>query len=145
MGSEGNFGIISEAFLRIRLQPEAKEHDEIIFPSFEQGLKFCEALVKTRILPTFFRFIDEHMVRAARTMKPEATFFGGILNSVGDFYLKSIKSFDYDKMTAAIIVFEGSQEEVQRQKTAVHNLYGNFAGVRLGSAIGERGHSLIFL
>ena len=44
MGSEGNFGIITEVVLRIRPVPEVREFQSIIFPDFAHGLAFMKEL-----------------------------------------------------------------------------------------------------
>jgi len=38
LGSEGNFGIITEVVLRVRPLPEIRIYDSIIFPNFDYGL-----------------------------------------------------------------------------------------------------------
>jgi len=38
LGSEGNFGIITEVVLRVRPLPEVRIYDSIIFPNFDYGL-----------------------------------------------------------------------------------------------------------
>jgi alkyldihydroxyacetonephosphate synthase len=37
LGHEGNFGIVTEAIIRIRPIPEAQNFASIIFPNFEIG------------------------------------------------------------------------------------------------------------
>jgi len=44
LGSEGNFGIITEVVLRIRLLPEVRKYNSIIFPDFEHGLSFMNEM-----------------------------------------------------------------------------------------------------
>lgn len=58
MGHEGNFGIITEAVVRIRNIPEVKEYGSILFPDFEQGIKFMAELATKRIWPASIRVVD---------------------------------------------------------------------------------------
>ena len=58
MGSEGNFGIITEAVLRVRPIPEAKIYDSILFYDFEQGIKFMYEVSSLRSYPASLRLID---------------------------------------------------------------------------------------
>jgi alkyldihydroxyacetonephosphate synthase len=46
MGHEGNYGIVTEAVLRIRNIPEVKEYSSLIFPNFEVGTRFMEEVAK---------------------------------------------------------------------------------------------------
>ena len=48
MGSEGNFGIITEAVLRVRPLPEVRIFDSLLFPDWEVGIQFMYEVSKTR-------------------------------------------------------------------------------------------------
>jgi alkyldihydroxyacetonephosphate synthase len=58
MGHEGNFGIVSEAIIRIRPIPAVKSYGSIIFPDFELGIKFMEEMARGRIWPASIRLVD---------------------------------------------------------------------------------------
>lgn len=58
MGHEGNYGIITEAVLRIRNIPEVKEYSSFIFPNFEVGIKFMDEVARKRIWPASMRVVD---------------------------------------------------------------------------------------
>jgi alkyldihydroxyacetonephosphate synthase len=46
MGQEGNFGIITDAIIRIRPAPKANRFNALVFPSFEIGTKFMEEMAR---------------------------------------------------------------------------------------------------
>jgi alkyldihydroxyacetonephosphate synthase len=58
MGSEGNFGVITEVILRIRPLPTASEHNSFIFPDYETGCRFMEEVGHSRIWPASLRLVD---------------------------------------------------------------------------------------
>lgn len=58
LGHEGNFGIVTEAIIRIRPIPEAQNFASIIFPNFEIGQKFMEEMSKQKIYPSSIRLVD---------------------------------------------------------------------------------------
>jgi alkyldihydroxyacetonephosphate synthase len=58
MGSEGIFGIITQASIRLRPLPEVKKYDSILFPNMELGVKFMEELAHSRLWPASCRLMD---------------------------------------------------------------------------------------
>lgn len=58
LGSEGNFGVITESVVRIRKIPEVKRYGSIIFPDFEVGIKFMDEMARGRLWPASIRLVD---------------------------------------------------------------------------------------
>ena len=58
MGSEGNFGLITEAVIKVKPLPEVRIFDSIIFPDFEMGIQFMYAVSKFNTYPTSCRLVD---------------------------------------------------------------------------------------
>lgn len=58
MGSEGNIGIITDAVIKVKPIPEVKIFESILFPDFEIGIKFMNAVAKTAKYPTSIRLLD---------------------------------------------------------------------------------------
>jgi alkyldihydroxyacetonephosphate synthase len=58
LGSEGNFGLITEVVIRVKPLPEVRIFDSIIFPDFETGIQFMEAVSKFNRYPTSCRLVD---------------------------------------------------------------------------------------
>ena len=65
MGHEGNFGIVTEAVLRVRNIPEVKEYGSVIFPDFEHGIKFMDEVARSRIWPASLRVVDNNQFKCA--------------------------------------------------------------------------------
>jgi alkyldihydroxyacetonephosphate synthase len=58
MGSEGNYGIITEAIIRVKPLPEVRIFDSILFYDWESGIKFMYDVSKTKNYPTSIRLVD---------------------------------------------------------------------------------------
>lgn len=58
MGSEGNMGIVTEAIIRVRPVPQVQIYDSMIFENFEVGIKFMQAVSRTRYWPASLRLVD---------------------------------------------------------------------------------------
>jgi alkyldihydroxyacetonephosphate synthase len=58
IGSEGNFGIITEAVIKVRPIPEVRIFDSILFYDWESGVEFMRTIAKTNLYPTSCRLVD---------------------------------------------------------------------------------------
>jgi alkyldihydroxyacetonephosphate synthase len=70
MGSEGNYGIVTECVLKIRPLPEVRIFDSIIFYDWESGIQFMHAVSKTKNWPTSIRLVDNAQFAFGTTLKP---------------------------------------------------------------------------
>jgi len=58
MGSEGNFGIITEAIIKVKPIPEVRIFDSLLFYDWEDGVQFMHAVSKMKVYPTSCRLVD---------------------------------------------------------------------------------------
>ena len=58
MGSEGIYGIITEAWMRVQELPKEKEAYTISFPSWESGVEACRLLSQSALFPSNARLIS---------------------------------------------------------------------------------------
>lgn len=76
LGSEGNFGIITEVVFRIRPLFEARIYNSIIFPDFDHGLAFVHEMGQSGCWPASVRTVDNTQFQFGYAMKsPEKGFF----------------------------------------------------------------------
>lgn len=115
VGNEGNYGLVTEAVVRLRPMPEVFEYESAVFPNFEYGTRFFEEVAKSRVWPASMRVFDNKQFQMSLAIKEQST---GIVMDVKEwlkkFYLTKIKGFDMEKMSACTIKFEGTKEEVAR-------------------------------
>lgn len=60
LGSEGIFGIITEAVIKVKNLPEVKKYDSILFHNFAYGTEFMFKLGLSRIWPASVRLVDNN-------------------------------------------------------------------------------------
>ena len=145
MGHEGNFGVITEAVLRVRPIPEVKEYSSIVFHNFDIGIMFLDEVSRSRNWPASIRVIDNQQFKASQALKEGNTSMIQLLtDSLKMFYVLKIKGFDVDKLVGCTIVFEGSRAEVDHQKSNLFRIASKHNGMIAGSETGLKGYFLTF-
>jgi alkyldihydroxyacetonephosphate synthase len=143
-GSEGNFGIITSATVKIFRLPEVQRYGSIIFPSFEQGFDFLYRLAQGANLPASVRLVDNLQFQFSQALKPGSTGWKAYKSAAERFFVTRIKGFDPSQMVACTLVFEGAKEQAAQQEKIVYGLARSHGGMAAGSENGERGYQLTF-
>ena len=143
-GSEGNFGIITKAVIKVYKKPEVQQFGSLVFPSFEKGVAFLKALRQTGQVPASIRLVNNNEFRFGKALKPEPTFGKALEQKLQRFFLFSVKGFDIKKMVACTIVMEGARQEVRQQAKTIFSLAKTFGGMSGGASNGKRGYMLTF-
>ena len=68
-----------------------------------------------------------------------------MIDAIKKFYVTKIKGYNPDKMVAATVLFEGTKEVVNMQKTFVDACAARHMGLEAGAANGLRGYFLTFV
>jgi alkyldihydroxyacetonephosphate synthase len=148
LGSEGCMGVITSAIVRIWPLPKAKDYDGILLSDFEEGLRFLRELFQlgaSSDIPVSVRLLDNDHFRLGMALRPDAkSVWTSVAQWCGKELLQWSRRFEEMSMVCVTLVFEGSVEEVQRQKQAVQRIRSRYGGVALGSARGKAGYELTF-
>lgn len=113
LGSEGNYGVVTEVVLRVRPIPEVTEFSSIVFADFDIGIRFLDEVARSRSWPASIRVVDNTQFKAAQALNVEqSSYIKNFIEAVKMFYLQSIAGFDINKLVGCTIVFEGSRTEV---------------------------------
>jgi alkyldihydroxyacetonephosphate synthase len=143
-GSEGNFGIITKAIIKIHRKPEVRQFRSLVFPRFENGVDFLKALRQTGQIPASIRLVNNNEFRFGQALRPAAGGLKKIKQSIQRFFLLKVKGFDPKKIVACTIVMEGTKDEVRQQAKAIISLAREFGGVSGGASNGKQGYMLTF-
>ncbi|KJH41490.1 FAD linked oxidase protein [Dictyocaulus viviparus] len=121
IGSEGLFGVVTEATIKIFPLPEVKRYGSLIFPNFSHGVAFFREVARQRIQPASLRLVDNEQFIMGQALKIEI-----------------------DEICAATCVFEGSADEVNHDEQRLYALAEQYNGVVGGEENGKYGYRLTF-
>ena len=143
-GSEGNFGIITKAILKIHKIPEIQKFNSAVFPDWKTGVDFMYELSHTNFIPASARLVDNVQFRFGQTLKVRPQGFDKLIEDIKKFMVLNVKGFDPYQMVAATFKMEGSREEVDYQEKNIARLTKKHGGLVGGAENGKRGYMLTF-
>jgi alkyldihydroxyacetonephosphate synthase len=143
-GSEGNFGIITKAIIKVHPKPQVREYGSLVFKSFAQGVDYLKALRQTGTLPASIRLVNNNEFRFGQALKAAPSALQHLKEKVQKFALLKLMGFDPLQMVACTIVMEGTQDEVEYQKRTIFKLAKAHGGKSAGAKNGKRGYMLTF-
>ena len=135
VGSEGIFGVITEATVRVHAQPTASAYHGYLFKDFAGGIAAIRTAARDGIAATMLRLSDPaetKFYRAFGTLGKERTY----RNRLEQFYLDS-RGFD-EKACAMIAGFEGDSAAVNDAHRQFEVVAKKSGAIVLGEAQGKR-------
>ena len=130
VGSEGAFGVITDATLMVRPEPERRVYEGWSFKSFEEGCAAFRAMEQAHASPDVARLSDEEETRLALVMSSGES----AAQRVGMAYLRAR---GHGGGCIAIVGWEGTDAEVRRRRSWTRGFLRRGGGVPLGSRPGE--------
>ena len=143
-GSEGNFGIITKAVLKVHPKPAVREYGALVFKTFADGVSYLKELRQTGAMPASIRLVNNNEFRFGQALKPAPAAMKHWKEKVQKFALLKLMGFDPLQMVACTIVMEGARDEVEHQQRTIFKLAKAHGGKSAGAANGKRGYTLTF-
>ena len=143
-GSEGGFGIVTQAIIKIFPLPEAQVYGSIIFPDLEHGVAFLYELTQTATPPASVRLVDNLQFQLSQMLKPRSTGLKKRKSALEKWFVVRLKGFDPKRMAACTLVFEGTHEQVADEQRSVYRIAKRHRGMKGGAENGERGYQLTY-
>lgn len=145
VGSEGCFGIITSAVIRIWPLPECQEYGSVILPDLRHGLIFSRDLARLGPnLPSSVRLLDNEHFRLGQALQEDCTIIERGLTYLWKMANPVARSCSAESAVCATIVFEGTREEVISQQRAIRTLASRHGGICVGARVGRSGYELTF-
>lgn len=120
-GSEGAFGIITDARVHIHKKPEKKEYRAYFFQDFESGLHAARALLQNGVPTAMIRLSDAN-----------ETFFYSVLHGGAEVAENGPMGF-----CLMLVGFEGEAHEVEHDSTCAQDILRANNGADMGAGLGE--------
>ena len=135
LGSEGVFGVIAEATVRLHVQPAASEYYGYLFKDFASGIAAIRSATRDGIAVTMLRLsdpVETKFYRAFATLGEKRTY----RDRFAQLYLDN-RGFD-EKACAMIAGFEGPSAAVVDARLQFDVLAKKNGAIGLGEAQGKR-------
>jgi len=136
IGSEGTFGVITEATMRVHPRPESRLVRGYLFPEFEGGIQAMQECVRQECKPSMVRLNDPDKTGLSLAFRPPASRLSNAMSRLFKGYLR-IRGLALPRASLMLAAFEGSQTEVARQLRQTQAIYRQFGAISLGATSGQ--------
>jgi alkyldihydroxyacetonephosphate synthase len=133
LGSQGAFGVITSATIRIRALPAKEEHRSYLFPDFASGLAAMREAQRLQLPHSLMRLSDDDGTRFSRALQRCGWTLG---EHFFDIYL-SIRRFD-GHAARLLAGFSGSDAEVRAARKRFDRLAKGLGALALGVTNGQQ-------
>ena len=130
VGSEGAFGVITEATMRVRELPSARRYEGWSFRSFAEGCEAFRAMEQAHASPDVARLSDRDETRMAMAMSSH----GGLGERLGRAFLGAK---GHGEGSIAIVGWEGDEGSVARRAADTRRVLRAHGGLALGAGPGR--------
>jgi alkyldihydroxyacetonephosphate synthase len=128
LGSDGAFGVITAATVRLRPAPAAQSFPCWLFPDFAAGLAFVRQAVRDSIPHAMLRLSDGEETRLMRAFQTVGRF--SLAHALGYFY-RRIRGFD-DNAALLVAGLAGSEKETGAARKRLGALARRAGAIALG-------------
>ena len=138
IGSEGAYGVITEATMRIHPQPAVQDYRGVLFSTLEDGLTACRELMQSPTLhPAILRLSDPSETAAYAVMEQEQRGLRRVTGQLVGGYLR-YQGFDLRSGSSLMLLgFEGEVEETACQWRIALAICRAYGGRSLGRSVGR--------
>lgn len=103
LGSEGTYGVITEATVKIFPLPESKKYGSIAFPNFHSGVQFFHEVARQRCQPASLRLVDNEQFIMGQALKMKSnSLWKDFSSQLAKLYITKWKGF---KVRGFIFIF----------------------------------------
>lgn len=131
LGSEGRFGVITDAVVRVSPIPERENFGAVFFKDFTSGVRAVRALAQENPLASMIRLSDAQETATTIALSGKETWI-----DLADFGLRLV-GHEEKKKCLMIYALTGSQAEVRSSRSRVKEIVRAFGGLPIDPMIGD--------
>lgn len=136
IGSEGIFGVIVEAQVKVHKIPAVQQYRGLLFKSFESGVAALRAIAATSVRPAVLRLSDREETRISLALRGRP---GSVIESIKqDLGWRYLMKKGYGNGCLMLVGLEGDDDEVGYQARTVGSLCRRFEGFDIGAGPGKK-------
>jgi len=132
IGSEGSYGIITEALVHILPVPEVRDYRGILFPTFQDGIAACQDLMMSENLHPAAQLLDAAEIAAYATLSGRRHRSGNLLNMLANWYRNAHRRHNSADSSLLILGFEGQPDWTARQWATALDICRDRHGILTG-------------
>ncbi|MDI6831044.1 MAG: FAD-binding oxidoreductase [Actinomycetota bacterium] len=138
VGSEGFFGVITEATMRVRPLPSVIDYRGLIFRNFAAGVSAIREMMQQGLVPTCVRLSDRTETALAQAFR--STTGSRWKRKAEDAALKVLASrgYSFDDGAFMVLGLEGERDEVEYLRVGILRLCRQLGGFHLGTSPGRQ-------
>jgi alkyldihydroxyacetonephosphate synthase len=136
IGSEGTFGVITEATMRVHLRPELRVVRGYLVPEFEGGIEAIHQCVQQECAPAMVRLNDPDKTALSLAFRPPSSGLSKIAGNLFKSYLR-VKGVALPRVCLLLTAMEGKRADVLRMKKKVESIYRKSDAISLGAQSGK--------
>jgi alkyldihydroxyacetonephosphate synthase len=144
IGSEGNFGILTEVVIKIHPAPEAKRYGSIVFPDFDTGVDCMREIAKSNCQPASLRLVDNFHFESSAMLRQSEGKVLDYIEGLKRTFLSAFKGFDLKKVAVATFLFEGKKDETVKSEMVLLKIAKSYGGFSAGEGYGKMGYQVTF-
>ncbi len=138
IGSEGTYGVITEATMRIHPLPPVQDYRGILFRDLENGIAaFRDLMQSPGLCPSIIRLSDAPETAAQAVMGHEHQGLRRLADHLTERYLKA-QGYDLSNGTTLMLLgFDGEAEWVGKQWSTALKICDDHQGLAVGRGVGR--------
>jgi len=115
IGSEGTFGVITQATMRLHELPKIRDYRALLFKSFADGVVAIRGMLQSDLHPATVRLSDEDETRSFFALREESRGWKGFTERIGIHAINAL-GHSFERGALMILGFEGSADAVSAEK-----------------------------
>jgi len=145
IGSEGIFGIITQARIKLRPVPAKKYYTGYLFKSFNEGIECCRDILQRGLTPAAIRLSDADETNFAFSLiEPAKSAVKNIIHKTGFAWMQS-RGYVEGKRAFLLLGLEGTASRVSYERRTMRSIIRQYDGIHVGRGSGKQWYRQRFI